>query len=470
VNRRRDETVPLAVSKNDCPAVSSPASTTPSQHLSLTSATLLIVANMIGVGVFTMTGQLLGDLHHPWIVLGAWALGGVVALAGALSYAELGAALPKNGGEYHILSRAMHPALGCSAAVSALIVGFSAPTAAMSKAFGLYLMEAASPSVQASGTAATWLQPGHWCGAALVIVVSVLQALHLGLGTRFQDIFSAGKMILIAAFVIVGLSLGDPSRLSQIVPDRADQPSTATALATGLVFISFAYTGWNAAVYLSGEVRNPSRTVPLALILGTGLVMILYVGLNAAILCGRDAPELIAAGAGVSKAAAEGLFGQFGGRFVSGLIALGLVSTVSAQIMTGPRVYEAVGHDYPALRWLTGRKRGGPIVAIVLQAVLTLALLFSATFNDLLRYIGSTLSMFSMLVVASLFVLRLNEPDLPRPYVTWGYPITPLVYLVVQGWTIVFFAMGDPSTFAASLGTIAVGVAAYFVVKPRSPG
>jgi len=303
------------------------------------TATLLVVASMVGTGVFTTTGVVVADVPSSTAVLDAWLLGGVLALAGALSYAELGAALPRNGGEYQLLGRIYHPAVGFVAGWVSLIVGFSAPIAASALAFGSYLAAVA---------------PGVPPVAAAVVLIALLAALHgfdVKLGSGIQNVFTLGKILLVAGFAAAGavaIATRDaPPAVAPGVP-LADA-ILSPAFAVGLILVSFAYCGWNGAVYIAGEVRNPGRTLPIALLVGTALVAILYIALNAVFLAAAPLSDL-AGQIEVGDIAARRLFGPGAGDVLSSLVSLALVSSVSAMLMAGPRVYEAMGADHPALR------------------------------------------------------------------------------------------------------------------------
>lgn len=447
----------------------------PLRRIGVATGTLLVVANMIGTGVFTTTGFLIADIGSGPAVLAAWLVGGLAALFGALAYAELGAALPHNGGEYQLLSRIYHPALGFVAGWVALVVGFSAPLAASALAFGKYF-NAVFPRCQAAAEALSGLiSPASspvpaavWPGLVLLAFVSVLHAVHIGAGSRFQNAFTLGKVSLIVVFIAAGAAFCEPSR---IIADSSASLATAivsTPFAVGLVYISFAYSGWNAAAYLAGEFRNPERNVPLALLGGTVIVTWLYLGLNFIFLAA--APAAILAGKlEVGHVAAVSLFGEQAGRLFSGLIMLGLVSMTGALTMTGPRVYEAMGGDYPALRFLAIRRaEGGPVVAILVQSTLATVMMVTASFATLLTYIGLTLSLFTALTVLGVFVLRCREPSLNRPYHTWGYPFTPILCVALQSWMIVHAVIDKPLVALWGGVTLGAGFALYFII--RVPG
>jgi APA family basic amino acid/polyamine antiporter len=240
------------------------------------------------------------------------------------------------------------------------------------------------------------------------------------------------------------------------------------AFAVGLVYISFSYSGWNAAAYIAGEVENPGRTLPRALLLGSGLVVFLYLAINGAFLAAAPAGELSGV-VEVAHVAASRLFGQAAGRGLSAVIALCLFANIGALLMTGARVYEAMGRDYAALRALAHRgPRTGPIVAVALQAGAAIVMALTATFDGLLTYVGFTLSLTALLTIFGVFALRWREPALPRPYRVTGYPVTPLLAISISGWTILQTIIARPQVSIAGLGTLAAAAALYEVVRRTS--
>ncbi len=434
------------------------AATAPVERtLGLRTATLLVVASMIGTGVFTTTGLLVADIGSSVAVLLCWGVGGVVALGGALSYGELVAALPTNGGEYALLGRIYHPALGFAAGFVSLLVGFAAPTAASAIAFGVYLQR-----VFPGG-------PQGWPLAAGVILVLLLATLHVATvrrATRFQDLMTALKVALIVVFLMGAIGRVELTHVAGGKPWR--EAILSGPFAVGLVLVSFAYTGWNAAAYVAGETREPSRNLPRALAFGTGLVTVLYLGLNLVFVAAAPA-DALAGRVDVAYVAAEALFGPAAGRLLSALIALGLVSTVGALVMTGPRVVEAMGRDHPRLRLLAQRRAGGgPIGATVLQAGAAVAMALSATFEALLVYVGVSLSFFAALVAAGVFVLRFREPELARPYRTWGYPWSTLAFLLLSAWMIAHSVLERPVVAAFAGATVAFGLLGWLALGRRS--
>jgi len=427
------------------------------RRLGAWTGTLLVVASMIGTGVFTTSGILLAAFDSPTAVLACWAIGGLLALTGALSYAELAAALPHNGGEFLFLSRIFHPAVGFVAGAASLIVGFAAPIAASAIAFSYYI-DRVFPGA-----------PGPLLAIALIVGLSFIHAWRVDAGSRFQNGFTAGKIVLIVLFIAAGLWQGDTNLAFRATDSSLGATLSSAGFAVGLVLVSFAYTGWNASVYIAGELDNPQRSLPLSLTAGTLLVTVLYLLLNVVFLSAAPTAELTGV-IEIGHVAAVGLFGESAARVLSALIAAGLISTIGAFIMTGPRVLEAMGAAFPRLGVLTGRRAGrGPAGPIVLQAAIALVMILTSSFEALLTYIGFTLSLFAMLTIIGLFVLRVREPDLPRPYRVWGYPVTPLLAIGLMGWMIWQSIMERPAVAGAGGLTVAAGIALFQFVGRAQP-
>lgn len=419
------------------------------RRMGMVTATGLVVASMVGVGVFTTTGLLVDLIPSPRVILLCWLVAGAAAWCGATAYAELGAALPHSGGEYHYLSRLMHPAVGFTSAFVSLVVGFAVPLAALALAFGSYLA-AVVPGA-----------PERLSGALLIVGLSALHMVRVSTGARFQDAFTIAKIVLIAAFILCGAFASDVTLLAATSAPK--KMGWSSGFAVGLMEVTFAYTGWNAASYVAGEVREPGKTLPRALLIGTALVTAVYVLLNAVFLASAPMSEL-SRRVDVAYPAAVRLVGDKAARAVSALIGFGLVSTVGAMVVTGPRIYEAVGRDFPRLRVLTRRgARGGPVVAIALQAAIALVMMFVSGFEALLWYIGFTLSIFSALTVASVFILR--HRAIASPYRMPGYPVTPVLFLLLMAWIVFEGLRNTPGAALAGVATVALGLGIYVFAK-----
>ncbi|HRR83345.1 MAG TPA: amino acid permease [Planctomycetota bacterium] len=418
---------------------------TPQRSLGLASATALVVANMIGAGVFTTSGFLIADLGSPWYVLLAWAVGGLQAALGALCYGALARRIPESGGEYLFLSRALHPSAGYVAGWLSMLVGFSAPLAAAAFAFGTY----GNP----------WFGgiPPALAGSILIVAFAAVHAVEVRRGAQVQNGAVLLKVALIAAFCTFACAT------MQATPAEPAGPFRPAAFGVSLIWISFSYSGWNAAVYVGGEIEDPERTIPRALLLGTGLVAALYLALNAVFVLAAPAAEL-AGRLDVGRIAARAVGGPVLEEAVAGLIAIVLVSSVSSLVMAGPRVYAQMAADGYLPRRLAVAS-GPPRRAIALQAGLALVLLWSATFEALLTWIGFTLSLSTGATVAALVLLRKREgKTMHIP----GYPLVPWLFLTGVAAMAVFTVAQRPLESLVGFGTIAAGLAAWRLHRPES--
>ena len=420
------------------------------------TAAAVIIANMIGTGVFTALGFQLLDIQTGFPLLMLWALGGLAALCGAASYAELGAALPRSGGEYNFLGRIYHPAAGFISGWISALLGFAAPVAASAIVFAKYFT-AALP-----GDYGPWTQKG--LAIAVVLIATIIHGRNRVSSGRFQTVFTAAKIILIIGFCAAGLILTKDTTTMSFAPQAGDfSTMTSGAFAIGLIYVSYGYAGWNAATYISAEMENPQRDLPRVLLLGTGIVMVLYVMLNFVFL--RVAPvEALLGKEEVGYIAAGYIFGDTGARMVGFMLSFLLISTVSAMVLAGPRALQAVGEDFKAFRFLGKTNAGGvPRNAIYFQSAITLGFIITSSFEFIVIFAGAVLALNSLLAVIGLFVLRWREPDLPRPYRTWGYPITPLIYIGLTVFTLVFVIKGSPTKALFALGLILAGGVFYWV-------
>jgi APA family basic amino acid/polyamine antiporter len=417
---------------------------TSQRQLGLTSATALVVANMIGAGVFTTSGFLLADLKSPWAVLAVWAGGGVMATLGALSYGALARRIPESGGEYLFLSRTLHPAAGYLAGWVSLLVGFSAPLAMVAFGFGEYV-KAWLPGV-----------PPKVSGSALLLVFSAAHALHVRHGAWGQNVVVFVKLVFLAVFLGFGLT-HLPALPAPALPD-----APVSVYAVSLVWVSFSYSGWNAAIYLGGEVREPERNLPRALLLGTALVTLVYLALNAVFVFAAPM-ETLAGKVEVGRVAAEALGGRAWADAVTALVALALVTSVSAMVMAGPRVYAQMAGDGYLPRWLAAAG-GPPRAAIVFQLALALLMLWTATYDWLMTYIGFTLGLSTAATVLGLIAQRRREGGQLR---VPGWPWVPGLFLAGALAITVFTIQRRPLESLVGLATVGVGWLAWRLSAAR---
>lgn len=426
-----------------------------------TTVIAVVIANMIGTGVFTSLGFQLVDMRSGFVLLSLWAIGGLVALCGAMTYAELGAALPRSGGEYNFLSRIYHPAAGFVSGWVSATIGFAAPMALAAMTFSAYLTSA----VAGGGEALEKL-----LAVLLVVALTAVHSVSRRQSSGLQGLFTVLKVLAIVVFCIAALLLVDVWQPVSMLPVAGDASLMLSGtFAVYLIYVSYAYTGWNAATYLSSELENPQRDLPKILFAGTAVVTLLYVALNYVFL--KVAPMSALVGQiEVGYVAADHAFGDFGGRFAGVVLALLLVSTVSAMTMAGPRVLQVIGEDFPTLGLLSRTNRDGlPFVAILFQSTLTVIFILSSGFESVLVFAGFTLALNSFVTVLGVFVLRWRQPGLPRPYRTFGYPVTPLVYLLVTGWTLTFVLLQRPTEGLFGVGVVIAGLTLFLLTSRGKP-
>jgi len=423
------------------------------------TATCIVVANMIGTGIFTSLGFQIGDLPSGFVIVVLWAVGGFCAMCGALSYAELGAALPRSGGEYNFLREIYHPSVGFLAGWVSGTVGFSAPVAIAAMPFGVYFAElfpGTNPLLWAFG---------------VVWVTTFILLLDMRLGSAFQIASTLLKVALILVIIGAGFAIPQTQPISFRPISGDGTLILSTPFAISLFWVMYAYSGWNASTYITSELRHPTRNILLSLGLGTVAVTILYVAINAAFLRTTPAAEMVGKQQ-VAFIAGMHIFGATGGKIMALFICLGLVSTVSAMMWIGPRVGMTMGEDLRALSWLARRNsRGIPVNAMLLQFVIVNVMLLTATFQAVVNYVQFSLTLCSTLAVAGVFVLRWRRPELPRPYKVWGYPFTPLVFIAISGWMLAHL-LADHSTRTPSLlglGTTLLALVIYFVSPKSAP-
>ena len=410
------------------------------RHFRLRSATALVIANIIGAGVFTSTGFQAADLPHPGFIFLLWVVGGALALCGAWCYAELGAAFPEAGGEYVYLRETYGDALAFMSAFVSLVAGFSAPVASATKGVVEYLRHFV-PALEHETRVLGILELKSLVAIGLVWLLVLVHARGARRGIAFNDLITLFKVAGIVAIVLVAFALGNGSfeHFTHVSPRFAELSNAdrLAAFGTSLVFVMFCYSGWNAAAYVAGEMENPQRDLPRALLLGTGIVVALYLALNAVYFYGADVDEL-AGHADVGLVAAEGMLGSGGTTLLVIVLCVSILASASAMTIAGPRVYFALGRRSPSFAFLarTGPD-GSPRTALVLQGVVTTIVILSGRIDQIQQYAGFTLMLFASLAVSCVIVLRVRRPDLPRPYRAFGYPVTPVLFLAVSLWMMV---------------------------------
>lgn len=423
---------------------------TTAARLSPFAATCMVIANMIGTGVFTSVGFQVAGLPSAPPVLALWVIGGLVSLCGALCYAELVAMMPRSGGEYHLLRESYHPLVGFMAGWISLVAGFAAPIALAASAFAKYAQAFGAPGKE------------QVLAAALVLAVALVNLGSDKILGRFLSGFTVMKVLLILTFLAGAIFLPGGAH-NDLLPKAGDQALyLSPAFAISLVYVMYAYEGWNGAVYVAGEVEDSPRNMPRALITGTIVVTLLYVALNAVFLWrapwaameGKPEAALIAA---------QAIFGETGGKFMGFLIAFGLISTVASMICAGSRVNERMGEDVPFLKPLAYQnKLGVPVVSVLVVTGMSLAMLLTQTFDEVLRYVECLLLSSSCLVVLAVIWLRIRRPGAERPFRVPLYPLTPLLFAGMIVYMITFMARQHLDELGWGLVTLAAGLVVYF--------
>lgn len=424
------------------------------RRLGLATATSVVVANMVGTGIFTTTGLLLAHIESGALVLGCWLLGGLVALAGALSYAELATMMPRAGGEYLYLREIYGPRAAFLTGWTSFFVGFSAPIAAAAVGCAAYL-------AAAGVVAGTWLAEKS---AALLIIALFTGIHYLGvrLGARVQNLLTGLKVLLLVALIAAGLAFGQGDREFLGAGSELWTRGRPSELGVALLLVMFSYSGWNGSVYLAEEVEQPGRTLPRSLLPGTLTVMALYLGLN--LLFFYAAPAQAMQGVvPVAAVAAERLFGEGAARWLSALIALGLLSSLSAYVLIGPRVYFAMARDGLFFRFAArlDPHYQTPALSTAPQSLCAAVMVLTGTFEQLLTYIGFALGIFPWMAVLGVLLLRRRQPARQRPYRVWGYPLVPGFFLAAMAAILTVALVNQPGPSLVAMATVLAGIPVY---------
>lgn len=416
------------------------------------SAAALVVANMIGTGVFTSLGFQLTSTQNTWTILLLWGIGGVVALAGAFSYAELGSYFKRSGGEYHFLSELYHPLIGYLSGWISLTVGFAAPVALAAMAMGAYLelMSGIPPKATAM---------------SMVLVATIVHSFSIRQSSLFQNVLTLLKVILIIGFIIVGIAVSTEFQALDWSGEWRGE-ILMPAAAVSLVYVTYSYTGWNAAAYIVDEIKSPALNLPKGLINGTLIVTVLYVLLQYVFL--KNATyEQLSGQLEVGQIVARNLFGDYGGHLVSTAIALFLLSSISAMIWVGPRVSLVMAEDHALWRFLNFKnERGVPVRAVWFQSAISFLMITTGTFEQVLVYCGFILQLSSALSVAGSFKLHRKEEALP--FKSPLHPWLPLIFLIVSAWILIFLLYEQPVESGIGLGILVLGLVTYWISSKMS--
>ena len=414
---------------------------------------------MIGTGVFTSLGFQLMDIDSAFVIILLWVVGAVLAFCGALCYAELGAALPRSGGEYNFLSQIYHPGLGFVSGWISSTIGFAAPTALAAITSATYL-QAAYPGVPTKGVA-----------VGLVVLVTLVHLGNRRHGGGFQLVMTSVKVTLIILFVVAAFAQVETLQPVDWMPGEGDlRLISGGGFAIALIYVNYAFTGWNAATYLAGEVHDATRNIPKILLIGTCAVGGLYVLLHVMFL--SVAPmDAMRGQLEIGYVVAGFAFGADGSRWVALMLAILLVSTVSAMVLAGPRALQVIGQDFKLLGFLAREnKHGIPYAAILIQTAITLVLVITSSFEAILVFASFTLALNTLLTIVGVIVHRRRVPALARPFRVPMYPWPVLVYVSITLWTLLFVVWERPQEALFGLGLVLAGWLFYGFSRDRVKG
>lgn len=426
------------------------------RHLSLFAAVSLVISSMVGTGVFTSLGYQLVDIQSVFAILMLWLIGGVISLFGALSYCELASALPKSGGEYYLLSRILHPSIGLSAGLVSATVGFSAPAVLAAIALANYI----SPIVPFMNV--------KIAAIFVILLMNLMHAYSLDTGKSFQVWSTFLKILIIFIFVSAGFLFENKQSISFIPKSEDLGIIFSPEFAVNLVWVSYAYAGWNSSIYVVGEIINPNKNIFRSILIGTLIVTALYVLLNYVFLLISPIDSLMGK-IEIGYISSINLFGIKTAKIVSIFIGLLLLSTVSSYVYIGPRIIQAIGKDYEKINFLSKvNKQGVPLNAFALQLFISLIFIISSTFEEVILYTGIILIITTSITVCSLIYLRIKEPKLKRVYKVWGYPFTPMIFIILNTWILYYTARLQPFESMMGVCLIVISLGLYFSIKTET--
>jgi basic amino acid/polyamine antiporter, APA family len=433
--------------------------------LGLGSGIGMVVATTVGAGVFVSTGFMAQSME-PAAILLAWVVGAVIALAGTRAYAAVAELVPRSGGEYRYLSDLLHPALGYLAGWASFLLGFSAPIAVNAYAAASY-----AGTLRPGGVAASDLE-ARLGAAALIAALTVLHAAGLRSSRWTQDLLAILKSALMLGFVAVGLAFGD-NRWPTWTPPKGPPGFSLGPLMTSLFYIAYSFSGWNTAAYAAGEFREPKRDVPRAMLIGCGVVAVVYLLVNWIFVANLTPERAQAVQAGESARVTLGhlvtqdFLGAAGARAMSALTFVVFVSAMSAMIFAGPRVYAAMARDGVLPRALAGAEGHPPVASVLLQGTVALLLLFTHELRQVLENVGAVLTLFTALTALSLFRVAWARPDLPRP--ASASLVAAALYVASAGWML-YFGFRDSTHLLLWIAAVAgVALTAYLVTSSVNP-
>lgn len=439
-----------------------------SRKLGLLPVTNIVIANIIGAGIFTTSGFIMDFLENPFLMLLLWFAGGVIAFCGAIAFSELGATFPEAGGEYIFLTKLFNPLLGFLSGWLSLIVGFSAPIAASAIGFSEYFT-LAIPSLQTFMYTNNIFDPGMFKKIFSVIIILIFTLIHsrgIVFGAKVQNVLTILKVLLITGVIIAGFTFGkgDFQHLDTNLSIKLTF-SDWKSIGLSLMFVMFAYSGWNSATYIGSEIKSPKKNIPKSLLISTGIVMVLYLLFNMFFVYAIPPVEMNGV-TEIAGLAAKKAFGPIAESVISLLISFALISSLSAFIILGPRVYYSMTKEgyFFAFASKVHSKYKVPVGAILLQSSIAIILVLSGTFEQILVYMGFSLGIFPVLAVIGVFKIRRScESALKLP----GFPIAHIIF-ILTGIAILILAFFErPLESSIAIATALSGIPVFYLFKRK---
>jgi basic amino acid/polyamine antiporter, APA family len=418
-------------------------------------AVAIVVSNMIGTGVYTSLGLQALGINSILALLFIWITGGLVALCGALTYGELAARMPRSGGEYVFLSRIYHRSIGFMSGFISMTIGFAAPMAIAAIALGTYARNLIPV-------------PPLALAVAVIVILAMVNLSSFKTGVNFNFVTTGLNILLILSFCLIGFLGGRHDQFLFTLQAADFKQIFSPSFAVSLVYVSFAYSGWNSATYITHQIKDPVRNLPRILITGTLIVMALYTLLNFVFLYTVPLADLKGK-VDVAFISAKAIFGLSGGKFVAALISIGLIASINSLLIFGPRVTQALAQDYRPLRGLGRENRHGtPFAATLLLTAAALALILTSTFEQIMTLLGFTLSLFTIMAVLGVIVLRTRMKKNGEPfYHTFGYPAVPVFFILVEGSMAVYVFINKPKQALIGLAIALAGLAFFLFLRSR---
>jgi APA family basic amino acid/polyamine antiporter len=447
------------------------------RQIGLFDAIMLISGDMIGTGIFISTGVIAATLPSPGGVLLVWVLGGLLALTGALSCAELSASLPYAGGDYNYIKAAYGRVMGFLSGWSSFLVTFSGAIAFLAVTFTGFMAfffpllgsQDALFAARVLGLAIT-ITPGTLFSMSVVIVISALHCIGVRLGTMMQNVLSLLKIGALLGIILLGVFIGKGDTAHFTPLFDWDKITNFSVFAAAFIPVIFAYSGWNAVIYIAGEVKEPERNLPRALLWANLLVIALYLAINMVYIYAVPVTQMKGA-LRVSEVATTALFGYQTSVWITAVITVSILGALNVVTMLGPRIYYAMARDGVFFKSLAKVHPtfNTPMNAIILQCVWACFLLVTGTFGTLFTYVSVIITLFSAFTVGSVIVLRYKRPDLPRPYRLWGYPVVPILFIAIHLWIVWGSVTEHPFESLMGLFIVCLGLPAYLIWRSRNP-